>query len=398
VLSEHNTKEKNMTRKVFAALHQPQMKQRILLLSVLFFALTMQVNGGAFAQPLSGSTTAEVASVWQIQGFRDFNGDGKTDILFRHANGTIAFWLMDGVNAPHTASFNVDPAWQMVGVGDFNGDGKTDILWQHEGVSTCIWLMDRLNRLASKCYDTPEVDWKIAGLGDFNGDRQTDIFWHKTSDPTFNWTGIWQMDGAPLPDGVRIASGGCFHNLGKEWGLEGFGDFNGDGETDILWRHIDGTTRIWLMDGVKIPCPVQDDFDPSNRPLMPAAWQVKGFEDFNGDGKSDVLWQHTDGTVYVWLMNGLSIADQGSPGSLSHTIWTAMLVKDIIPGPKGSEPTDLTAANSTLYFTANDDTPDLPSGHELWKSDGSAAGTVLVKDINPGNGSAFFDSESLSIP
>ena len=40
----------------------------------------------------------------------------------------------------------------------------------------------------------------------------------------------------------------------------------------------------------------------------------------------------------------------------------------------------LTNVNGTLFFTANDGT----HGHELWKSDGTAAGTVLVKDIIPG--------------
>ena len=40
--------------------------------------------------------------------------------------------------------------------------------------------------------------------------------------------------------------------------------------------------------------------------------------------------------------------------------------------------------NGTLFFAANDGV----NGPELWKSDGTAAGTVLVKDIFPGGGSA----------
>ena len=48
-------------------------------------------------------------------------------------------------------------------------------------------------------------------------------------------------------------------------------------------------------------------------------------------------------------------------------------------------PDDLTNVNGTLFFAANDGV----HGMELWKSDGTAAGTVLVKDINPGSGCAL---------
>ena len=54
-----------------------------------------------------------------------------------------------------------------------------------------------------------------------------------------------------------------------------------------------------------------------------------------------------------------------------------------------SDAYNLTNVNGTLFFAADDGT----HGNELWKSDGTAAGTVLVKDIN--TGSAQFVSCSI---
>ena len=55
------------------------------------------------------------------------------------------------------------------------------------------------------------------------------------------------------------------------------------------------------------------------------------------------------------------------------------------PAAASSYPGNLTNVNGTLFFAANDGT----HGYELWKSDGTAAGTVLVKDINPGSGDSY---------
>lgn len=56
------------------------------------------------------------------------------------------------------------------------------------------------------------------------------------------------------------------------------------------------------------------------------------------------------------------------------------LVKDINPSTSG-EPMRLCEANGNLFFIANDGN----TGNELWFSDGTEAGTRLVKDINPGS-------------
>ena len=61
-----------------------------------------------------------------------------------------------------------------------------------------------------------------------------------------------------------------------------------------------------------------------------------------------------------------------------------MLVKDINPGPESADIDQLTVLNGVLYFQADDGV----HGYELWQTDGTEGGTVLVKDINPGSASS----------
>ena len=58
-----------------------------------------------------------------------------------------------------------------------------------------------------------------------------------------------------------------------------------------------------------------------------------------------------------------------------------VLVEDIVAGSGGSNPSALTVANNLLFFRASDAT----DGTELWRSDGTAAGTFRLKDIKPGD-------------
>ena len=90
-------------------------------------------------------------------------------------------------------------------------------------------------------------------------------------------------------------------------------DFNGDGKADILWRHTLGGLYIWLMNGTN----ASGGGSPGG---ASTDWQIMGVGDFNGDGKTDLLWRHTSGGLYIWLMNGTNVIDGGSPGGAS-TDW-----------------------------------------------------------------------------
>ena len=96
----------------------------------------------------------------------NFDGDGKSDILWQGSDGTPAIWLMDGTTALSVGaagSFNPGPSWQVKGAGDFNGDGKSDILWQGQNGTPSIWLMDGTNVLSVSAAGSfnPGLDWHV---------------------------------------------------------------------------------------------------------------------------------------------------------------------------------------------------------------------------------------------
>jgi hypothetical protein len=70
---------------------------------------------------------------------------------------------------------------------------------------------------------------------------------------------------------------------------------------------------VWLLDGPHV-------IGSGVPGAAGTDWTVAGMADFNGDGKGDVLWRHTSGTVAVWLLNGPSVIATGVQGGAT-TDW-----------------------------------------------------------------------------
>ncbi|MGB3535532.1 MAG: ELWxxDGT repeat protein [Microcoleaceae cyanobacterium] len=95
----------------------------------------------------------------------------------------------------------------------------------------------------------------------------------------------------------------------------------------------------------------------------------------NGDSNPDYLTAVGDKVFF-----------RASDGSNGKELWVSdgteagtRLVKDIWGGSNTSDPDYLTAVGDKVFFSADDDS----NGHELWVSDGTEYGTGLVKDIYP---------------
>lgn len=98
------------------------------------------------------------------------------------------------------------------------------------------------------------------------------------------------------------------------------------------------------------------------------------------DGNPKLLTPVDDGMFFTGGDNYF----QGLGRELWFTDGTQLgtyLVKDINPGDNGSLPTSLIAMENVLYFAATDG----ENGKELWRSDGTNEGTYMVKDIYPNN-------------
>ncbi len=121
------------------------------------------------------------------------------------------------------------------------------LLWHNESSRlVAVWQLDEAGKVAQAATigTTVNTEWAIKGTGDFDKDGNPDILWqHKTS----RALGLWRLNG------LSIIGGGSLPTPGAGWTLAGVADFNGDLSPDILWHNpTTGVVSYWAMDGTRI--------------------------------------------------------------------------------------------------------------------------------------------------
>jgi ELWxxDGT repeat protein len=407
----------------------------------------------------SGSGSANLAAMTNVAGTLFFSADdGSTGSELWKSDGSAAGTVMVRDICPGSVGSGPATLTNVNGTAFFAAqDGTTGFeLWKSDGTSggtmlvtdisqgsassAPTWLINHNGTLIFAATDQRNGLWKSDGTA-AGTSRVADVATFSSKPHTFTNVGstiffaatdrdhgieLWKTDGTPsgtelvkdIRSGISDSSPSQLINVGG-----------------ILFFTVnDGTTgtELWRSDGGEAGTVIVKDIRPGTSSSTPRFLTDVGGTLFfaANDGTSGYeLWK-SDGTVAGTVMvkdlrAGSASSNPGAKslfllpipggmqnvggtlffsandGSAGYELWKSdgtaagtTLVKDIRPGSSSSGLGAFVNVNSTLFFTANDGS----SGYELWKSDGSVAGTTVVADIRPGSASSINSSQFTIVP
>ncbi len=321
----------------------------------LFFAASDGTHGTELWK--TDGTAAGTAMVDDI--YPGVNPSGPSDLV--NVNGTlffaakgpslrIALWKSDGTAAGTVLVADTDlnsssfPAnlTNVNGTLFFSANDSNNVtqLWKSTG--TGATLVDAIN--------TGSNDNNPGNFTNVNG-----TLFFTFNDGTHGYE-VWKSDGTAAGTALVADVNPATGTSGAPGNLT---SVNGK----LFFTADDGThgNEVWESDGTTAGTVMVDDITPGA-----------------GISSDPRYLTNVSGTLFFSAIDGSSHGRElwKSDGSAAGTV----LVDDINPGATGSYPRNFTNVNGTLLFVDNDGT----HGYELWKSDGTPAGTALVKDIYPG--------------
>lgn len=265
------------------------------------------VGDGSFQQ------TAVDSGTWCAGSIKvgDFNGDASADILCKKEGKRVAVRMSNGAGgfAPEIVEATAWCEGAKIQLADFNGDGKADLLCDSN--YSRIRLGDGLGNFSPEKKTGPGFCDRLVSLADINGDGKADMF-------CFTSAGLVKVQ---LGDGSggfggKVSNQSCLNN--PEYSLytsAGLADFNGDNKLDMycVWNILPTVANSSGDYGLSISFGDGKGNFVFDHGLDRWKDQVL-VADFNGDGKSDLLYRYED-------INGasrVSVALENSSGPDTH--------------------------------------------------------------------------------
>lgn len=207
------------------------------------------------------------------------------------------------------------PAWKLVGTGNFgnlvyrgNYDfGVDDLVFRDQANGrNLLSFMGWDARIHMEITPVGDLRWKVAGVGDFDGDGNADLLWRHA----LGRNAIW-----PAANSARSIA--LLQVSDLAWKVAAVADFNGDGRADIFWRNTrTGANVIWESGSGATPRAAGRVIDQG--------WQVAAVGDFDGDGRSDLLWRHmSTGRNVIW--KSANIGTPQAVTGVTNMAWRPMM-------------------------------------------------------------------------
>ncbi|MBT2547132.1 FG-GAP-like repeat-containing protein [Arthrobacter sp. ISL-65] len=229
-------------------------------------------------------------------GLRDFNSDGKADVVSRDSGGRL--WLYPGNGGSgFLARTQIGVGWNsmssIVSVGDFNNDAKSDLVARDS--SGRLWLYPGNGAGGVQARIQLGAGWNsmtsIVGAGDLNRDGKVDLTARDSSGRLWLYKGNGSNGFLPRTQ------------IGTGWNvmtsIAGPGDLNSDGRADLVAR--DSSGKFWLYRG-------NGTGGVLGRTQIGSGWNiyssVVGSGDLNGDGRADLTARDSSGRLWFYAGNG----------------------------------------------------------------------------------------------
>jgi FG-GAP-like repeat len=145
------------------------------------------------------------------------------------------------------------------------------------------------NSVAAFALNHPGSEWHLVGAGDFDNNGQADLVWENA---TTGVRAIWLMN-----DGVFTGNTISLGTVSTQWHIAGVGNF-GNGQSDLVWENTtSGARAIWLLNNGAFQSSI-------SLGTVSTQWHIGGVGDFLGNGQSDLVWENTvTGQHAIWILS-----------------------------------------------------------------------------------------------